>query len=130
MSRRILVVEDELIIQLDLRYQLEQLGYEVAGIASSGEDAVTQAARLQPDLILMDVRLRGAMDGVEAAREICAQRVVPVIYLTAQNYRRIGNGDKELLQPCLAKPFGTDDLRAAITHALRPPLGQQRVGVV
>jgi CheY-like chemotaxis protein len=120
-NRRILVVEDEKIIQLDIRYQLEELGYVVAGVASSGEEAISKAAQLEPDLVLMDLRLKGGMDGFEAAQKIRSDRAVPVIYLTAQN---IGNdGSQEPLQPCLPKPFKTSDLGAAITHALGQPFG-------
>jgi CheY-like chemotaxis protein len=118
---RILVVEDEKIIQLDIRYQLEELGFIVAGVASSGEEAVSKAAQLQPDLVLMDLRLKGAMDGFEAAQKIRSDRPVPILYLSAQNMCRGGSEQKELLQPCLPKPFKTADLGAAITCALRLP---------
>lgn len=110
MASRILVVEDEKIIQLDLRYQLEQLGYVVAGVASTGEEAIAKAAQLAPDLVLMDVRLKGAMDGIEAATRIRAAREVPVIYLTAQ--------DKVQPRPCLQKPFRSGDLERAVAAAL------------
>ncbi len=117
-SGRILVVEDEKIVQLDLRYQLEHLGYVVAGVASSGEEAIAKAAQLEPDLVLMDVRLKGEMDGISAARSIRAVRDVPVVYLTAQNQAQPTNGQEAAPYPCLGKPFRTADLDAALSRAL------------
>ena len=66
---RILLVEDEILIAEDARILLERMGYLVVGTAASGPEAVQQADELRPDLILMDVRLQGAMNGVEAARQ-------------------------------------------------------------
>lgn len=118
MTGRILVVEDEKIIQLDLRYQLEHLGYVVAGMASTGEEAVTKATELAPDLILMDVRLKGRMDGIEAAKQIRAMREVPVIYLTAQDNAALNKLGEEALNACVPKPFRTGDLERALAQAL------------
>ncbi len=67
MSQRILIVEDEIIVADDLEWQLKQLGYEVVGVATSGEQAVPLADREHPDIVLMDIRLQGAMTGPEAA---------------------------------------------------------------
>jgi CheY-like chemotaxis protein len=116
---RILVVEDEKIIQLDLRCQLEQLGYVVAGVASTGDEAIAKAAQLEPDLVLMDVRLKGAMDGIEAAKRIQAARQVPVIYLTAQDHIHAPEQPDLKLRPCLHKPFRTGDLQTAVALALK-----------
>ncbi len=80
---RILVVEDESIVALDIRHRLAGMGYEVAGQAASGEEAVQKARDLLPDLVLMDIKLRGEMDGVEAAGIIRAELQLPVIFLTA-----------------------------------------------
>lgn len=118
MGSRILVVEDEKIIQLDLRYQLEQLGYAVAGVAATGEEAIAKAAELEPDLVLMDVRLKGSMDGIEAAKRIRATRQVPVIYLTAQERVHAPEQPHQRLQPCLQKPFRAGDLQRALVLAL------------
>ncbi len=119
MSGRILVVEDEKIIQLDLRCQLEQLGYVVAGVASTGEEAIAIAAQLEPDLVLMDVRLKGAMDGVEAARKIRAAREVPVIFLTAQDETQLTKQERGDLKLRVQKPFRAGDLQRALALALR-----------
>jgi CheY-like chemotaxis protein len=80
---RILIVEDERIVARDLEDGLKALGYAVSGVASSGEDGVLQAAKTRPDLVLMDIRLRGEVDGVEAAGQIRTQFDIPVVYLTA-----------------------------------------------
>ena len=83
MRSSILIVEDEWLIADSLQGDLESMGYQVVGIASSGEDAMAKAAEHKPDLILMDIVLKGKMDGVQTAVAIrdCCQ--IPVIYLTA-----------------------------------------------
>ncbi len=118
MKVRILVVEDDQIIQLDLRKHLSRMDYLVVGAASTGPEAIEKAAELQPDLVLMDVRLRGAMNGKEAARVIQANRSVPVIYLTAQNAADSKNNSEPALQPYVAKPFTHGALKSAIERAL------------
>ena len=79
---RVLVCEDETIIRLDLCQLLESAGLTVVGEARDGEEAVRLAAELQPDIILMDVRMP-ELDGVEAARRILAERQVPIVMVTA-----------------------------------------------
>jgi signal transduction histidine kinase/CheY-like chemotaxis protein len=81
----VLIVEDEAIIAADLAGKLGQLGYEIAGTAASGEEAVEMACRLRPDVVLMDIRLKGAMDGIEAADAVRRRVDLPVIYLTAHS---------------------------------------------
>lgn len=78
----ILIVEDERIIAMDIKLKLEDYGYNVLGIVSNGEDAVKIAAELRPDLVLMDIVLKGDIDGIGAAKSIMALEI-PVIYLTA-----------------------------------------------
>lgn len=79
---KILVVEDDAVARLDIQAALERAGYEVIGMASSGEEAIRQADSLNPALVLMDIRLEGAMDGVEAANEIVRRFDIPIIFLT------------------------------------------------
>jgi signal transduction histidine kinase/AmiR/NasT family two-component response regulator len=116
---RILVVEDESIVALDMRHRLARLGYAVADIAVSGEQAVQRAAELHPDLVLMDINLQGRMDGIEAAARIGAECGTPVIYLTAyadnDTFQRA-----KLTDPYgyLIKPFDDRDLRTTIEIAL------------
>ena len=80
---QVLVVEDEAIVSMDLRYKLESLGYSVPAEVRSGEEAVAAASRLRPDVVLMDIGLSGDMDGIDAAAQIRDQYEVPVVYLTA-----------------------------------------------
>jgi signal transduction histidine kinase/DNA-binding NarL/FixJ family response regulator len=100
MTKSILVVEDEPITALDLRARLRGLGYTVPAIASSGEEAIRKAGEIHPDLVLMDIRLKTDMDGIEAARAIRSQLDIPVVYLTAYT-------DEETVQRAgLTEPFG------------------------
>ena len=80
---RILIVEDESIVALDLRHRLMKLGYAVCAVTDTGESAIREAAEKVPDLILMDIRLKGEMNGIEAAQEIRTRFDTPVILLTA-----------------------------------------------
>ena len=79
----ILVVEDETIVAKDIQCTLARLGYRAPTTATSGEEALRKAAEIRPDLVLMDIVLKGPMDGVETARELRARYAVPVVYLTA-----------------------------------------------
>jgi len=80
---RILIVEDEGLVARDIENMVRNAGYEVCGVVSSGEEAVEEADKTEPDLILMDIILRDSMDGVEAAEKIRGRFNIPVIYLTA-----------------------------------------------
>ena len=96
----ILIVEDEAIVAEDLSQKLGRLGYEVCGITAQGEEAVVLARDRRPNLVLMDVRLQGRMDGVEAAALIRGEGDLPVIFLTAHS-------DRPTLQRAkLTEPFG------------------------
>jgi CheY-like chemotaxis protein len=79
----ILIVEDEQIVATELKGRLHSLGYRVVGAASTGPEAITKTENLNPDLILMDIRLRGEMDGIETAGRILASRDVPIVFVTA-----------------------------------------------
>jgi DNA-binding response OmpR family regulator len=118
---RILIVEDEGIVALDLENRMRDLGYAVAAVVPSGEEAIEEAARTQPDLVVMDIRLRGSINGIEAARAICGRFDTPVVYLTAL-------GDEETVQRAFevpgaygyaGKPFDDTELHATIEMALR-----------
>jgi K+-sensing histidine kinase KdpD/DNA-binding response OmpR family regulator len=99
-SVKILVVEDERIVAADLASQLSRIGYTVAGVAYSADEALEQAAELQPDLVLMDVRLPGSVDGIDAATEIRSRWRIPVVFLTALI------NDETLRRATAAEPFG------------------------
>jgi CheY-like chemotaxis protein len=82
-EKQILVVEDEVITGMDIQQRLISLGYKVPAIVCSGEEAILKAKENKPDLILMDINLKGEMDGFEAASKIHSFSDIPVIYLTA-----------------------------------------------
>jgi len=118
-NEKILIVEDEGIVILHIRKALENLGYVVAGVASHGDNAILKATEIRPDLVLMDIVLKGAVDGIEAAGKIQAILNIPVIYLTA-------HADDNTLQRAkvtgpfgyIVKPFRERDLQIAIEFAL------------
>ncbi len=115
----ILIVEDESVVAADISEQLRRDGYRIGAVAKSGEDAVRLARELLPDLVLMDIRLQGAMSGVEAARRISQTVGAPVVYLTA--YPGVFIQDPSQMQEpnlCLLKPFVASELRAVIDAAL------------
>ena len=97
---RILIVEDEAIVSADVQDRLTALGYVVAGTAQSGSEAIQKAAELMPDLVLMDIILKGDMPGTEAADRIRAELRLPVIYLTANS------NDTTFLRARDTEPFG------------------------
>lgn len=116
---RILVVEDDGIVAADIADALTRFGYGLAGRASSGEEATRKALQLEPDLVLMDVRLRGPMDGVAAAQVIMNHRRTPVVFLTASS--DASTIERALVtEPLgyLIKPFRDAALRAAVELAL------------
>ena len=84
-KKKILIVEDEVLTAMALKQQLETAGYEIIGTPSTGEDAVRLAENDKPDLILMDILLKGPMDGISASEEILGSSSVPVVYLTASS---------------------------------------------
>ena len=83
MAERILIVEDERITAEDLAEVLRDLGYQVSAVVSSGEEAIREAEDNRPDLVLMDIRIKGEIDGTETARILRERFDVPVVYLTA-----------------------------------------------
>ena len=117
---KILIVEDEILIAEDLRNILQRTGYQVVGTASSGIEAIKKADKLRPDLILMDIRLQGDMDGVEAARQIRSKADIPIIYVTA-HASVLASLDAEDRCTRLAKPFSPSQLKTAIECILGDP---------
>lgn len=117
---RVLIVEDEAIVAMSLGAVLEQFGHEVAGTVATGRGAVAEAARLEPDLVLMDVRLADSLDGISAAERILAERPVGLIFITAYSDPATAARIRELGAPILPKPVAADALRKAIA-AERPP---------
>ncbi|BDZ71389.1 PAS domain S-box protein [Methanobacterium petrolearium] len=115
---KILVVEDETITAMDVKGILESFGYQVPYIASSGEEAVTKALEIKPDLILMDIILRGEIDGIDAVNEI-NQLKIPVVYLTAHsNEVTLEKAKKTEPYGYILKPFQPAELYYVIELAL------------
>lgn len=98
MNERILIVEDEAITALDLKYSLEELGYEVIDTVDTGQDAIDTATETIPDVVLMDIKLKGNMEGNEAA-EVISELDIPIIYLTA-------NTDKDTFKKSTNSAYG------------------------
>ncbi len=116
---RILIVEDEWIIANDIKDSLVEMGYRVSGIASSADEALAAAASEGPDLVLMDIVLKGDRDGIDAAREIHERFDIPVIYLTAYVNEYLVEKAKDSEHfGYLVKPFRERELDIAIRMAL------------
>jgi len=122
---QILIAEDDPTIAQDLRYKIENLNYEVAGITHSGEQAVVLAQSLRPDLVLMDIELAGEMDGIQAAEQIRTLRI-PLVYVS-------GFCDGPMLQRAqltepygyILKPYRNSDLRISVEMSLQRHRAEQ-----
>ena len=116
---RVLIVEDESIVALSLKDKLNVLGYDVLGIVSTGEKAVVLAREDSPDIVLMDIKLGGEMDGVSTAEQIRLNNAIPVIYLTAYGNQEVMERAK-VTEPYgyILKPFSERELHIAIEMAL------------
>lgn len=122
-TARILIVEDERLIAQGLWLRVTALGHTVVGLAASGEEAIAQAAALEPDIILMDIGFRGAMDGIDAARHIRARAPIPVIYLSAYaDEPTLARAWQTAPAGYLVKPVPDHELHAALQRALEGPL--------
>ncbi len=119
LSCKVLVVEDERIVALNLQQRLKKLGYQVPAIVASGEQALEKVRDLQPDLVLMDINIEGSMDGIETAKNIPAELDIPVIYLTAYSEDATLERARDT-RPYgyLVKPFSERALHATIQMAL------------
>ncbi len=112
---RILVVEDEMIIGAKISMQLTNLGYEISGLLPRGEDVPAHIANNKPDIILLDINLKGSLDGIETAKLILLEHKIPIIYLTANNDEATFNRAKTTKPAAfISKPFKQLDLQRAI----------------
>ena len=119
MKKRILIVEDEVIIARDIENKLKGLGYKTLPIVCSGEEAVERAGEFRPDLVLMDIVLNGEIDGIEASDRIGKLFNIPVVYLTAY-------ADEMTLERAkvtdpfgyMIKPFGEKELHSTVEMAI------------
>ena len=119
-AKRIMIVEDESIISLDIKNSLLRLGYEIAGVAASGDSAIRKIQDSQPDLILMDIHLKGEMTGIDVSRHVKANFHIPIVYLTANSddstFKAANQTDPYAY---LLKPFTEKEIGIAIEIALR-----------
>lgn len=115
---RILVVEDEHIVAMGIRIMLKSLGYTVTDLVSSGEEAISKAESTLPDLVLMDIMLKGNLNGIEASKEIITRFGIPVVYLTACSDRKLLEQIWNIGSGCIVKPFDEKDLERSIDIAL------------
>jgi DNA-binding NarL/FixJ family response regulator len=116
---RILIVEDEVIIAMDIAMQLREIDCEPLGPATRGEQAIELAKQLQPDLVLMDIHLASSMDGITAASAIRSETGTKIVFLSA--FDTTANCARaEAIEPSgyINKPFETDDLKRVIEAAL------------
>lgn len=115
----ILIVEDERVVALDLARRLRHLGYAIAGLATSGMDAITQALTHHPDLVLMDLHLPGAVDGLEAARFLRTHLNLPVLMVSgAADATTLARAHQISPMGVLAKPVEDHELQSALHEAL------------
>ena len=116
---RILIVEDEVVVAMDLGQQVLALGYEPVAETRTGEEASLLAGQLQPDLVVMDINLAGEMDGIAAAEVIRNRFSIPVVFLTAFT-NNVFVSRAKLAEPLgyISKPFQKKELRTVIEKAL------------
>ncbi len=119
MGARVLVVEDESIVAMGIKHKLQNLGHSVVDMVATGEDAIKSARENHPEIILMDIVLKGEIDGIEATQIIRKKQDIPVIYLTAY-------ADEEMLSRAkvtepygyIIKPFKSSEINANIEMAI------------
>ena len=118
-ANKIMVVDDEVVIALRLQQRLTTMGFDITGVAHSGEEAVEKARRLRPDLILMDIMIPGKLDGIAAAKIVKDELGIPVVFLTAFSEDNIIDRAKQA-EPYgyILKPFQDREIKAAVEIAL------------
>ncbi len=116
---KIMIVEDEILIAMNMKVELSSIGYEICNLVVSGEDAIKIAEQEKPDVVLMDIILNGEINGIDAAREIHSRYNIPIIFTTGCE----DEGTKKLaeaIEPVeyFIKPVEIEDLELAIDKAL------------
>jgi CheY-like chemotaxis protein len=116
---KILVVEDEAIIAMDIQSILRKIGFTDPEVVFSGEESIQKVASGKPHLVLMDIKLKGKLDGIQAAKQIFYEYNVPVVYITAfgdENTLKKANGTARF--GYITKPFEEGELQSTINNAL------------
>src|SRR5262245_35535662 len=127
-AAQILVVEDERLVATALQNELEQFGYNVTGIASSAKEAVQKAVEHKPDLVLMDIHLRGQEDGIDAAQKIHAACGIPVVYLSAFfDAETVARASDTQAFGYLLKPYEEQELHTTIEMTLAKHRAEQQL---
>jgi two-component system, response regulator PdtaR len=112
-------VEDQFIMATDLKRRLEDMGYEIVGIAGKGEDAIKKTGETKPDLILMDVRIQGKLDGIDTAHQIRKRYNIPIFFLTAHyDDETLERAKKTYPIGYLTKPYSEIGIHTSIQMAL------------
>lgn len=123
---RVLIVEDDLLLSMVEERLIEKLGYDVVGKVSNGKEAITKVSELKPDVIVMDISLKGDMDGIETMEKIRQKSEVPVIYLSGSSdrydYERAKKTD---FSGYLVKPVTSGDLKKPFEKALSKDFSRQ-----
>lgn len=124
----LMIVEDEIILAMELEEKLADMGYQVVGRVTSGEDALQKAGELLPDLVVMDIRLDGGLDGIETAKLLRKKYAVPVVYLTAYTDEKTLQRAK-LTEPFgyLVKPYSEQELRTTVEMSLHKASIERRL---
>ena len=113
-TKRIMIVEPDSLISMDLCLTVGNLGYEVSSHVSNGEDALEKALEEKPELVITELTLKGRMDGVELAERLRDELKVPVLFLTADEQAVRNRQPKGVSWICLGKPFDKDELKTGI----------------
>lgn len=126
MKVKVLIVEDEVIIADEIENALVEAGYDVIGNVGRGETAVELAKTKEVDIVLMDIKLKGSMNGIETAQKIQAQKKIPIVYLTDISEKKVWEEAKETnAAACLLKPFEALEVEAAFEIALKHSVGKE-----
>jgi CheY-like chemotaxis protein len=122
---KIMVVEDDAIIGMDIEHRVRRLGYEVTGVADNAEEAIELAADSKPDIALMDIRLRGDIDGIDTARMLKEQFALPVIFITAYSDLKMRSRALDL-NPAgyIVKPIREVELKNTLEEARKRIFGE------
>ena len=116
---KILIAEDENIVALNIKKTLESIGYRVSAVVNNGEEVIKQVEKNRPDLILMDIMLKGLIDGIEAAETISKNYNIPIIFLTAlSDEKTIDRAAFTKPYGYLLKPFTTHEMHTAVENAI------------
>ena len=127
---KILIVEDEIIIAEDLKQELTKLGYKIIGIATKGKEAIKKIKKTKPDLILMDLTLKGELDGIETAKQINKHHNIPLIYISGYfDHKIIQRAKKTKAYGYLKKPIRPVEIHNKIKIALKAHKLQKNITI-